>query len=576
MMILKTAHNLLPVVIPAYKPDTGFVSFISSLAGISDKIIIVDDGSGEDYRDVFNKVESIENVEVLRHAINLGKGRSLKSAFNYVLDRYPEAIGVITADADGQHLIKDIVSVSNVLRNNPDDFILGCRDFSSNTIPWKSKVGNVLTRRICAFLCGVNVSDTQTGLRGIPLRFLERLMHTHGERYEYETNMLLECNNGIHIIEIPIHTVYDSRNDHKTHFDPLRDSFTIYKVILAYSLSSILATVIDFLIFTIAMGFGYGVWMSTAVARVCAAFINFLLNKNIVFKSKGNGKRQFLKYALLVIVSGSFSALAISRLGKIIFTDIIIIKAVAEICLFFFNYYLQRSFIFAKRKGDQIEKSIFSDEITKKTNWTKYYEEKKSWASLFTQRYTLKNILNAIDRYVKNSSDIHVCEMGGGNSCFAVKMCKEKVIHTYDVIDNNELAVELFNGLELEAKEHGGECRDLLRDETVNRAKYDFVYSVGLIEHFREEDVRTMIRRHFEYCKNGGVVFITFPTPTRRYIFVRKCMEFLGVWQFHDEKPIRYDEIICCFESYGVVLEHFINNKLPLTQEVVVVRKGEI
>lgn len=354
----KFTHSLLPIVIPAYEPDRDFVRFVSSLTNITNVIIIVDDGSGKDYRDIFNTVEKNDGVKVLRHAVNLGKGRSLKDAFNYVLDQFPDVLGIVTADADGQHLIDDIRNVSDALRENPKNLVLGCRNFHKDGIPWKSRLGNKLTRKMCAFLCGVNVSDTQTGLRGIPASFLKILMYTPGERYEYEINMLLECNNGIRIMEVPITTIYDSSENHKTHFDPLTDSVTIYKVILAYSLSSILATAIDFFTFTFATAFGYGIWISTAMARAIAALANFLLNKNVVFKSKENGTRQFIKYALLVAVSGMFSALAISQLKKIIPLNLIIVKAITETCLFF-STIISRGHLFLSNEREKRLRNLY-------------------------------------------------------------------------------------------------------------------------------------------------------------------------------------------------------------------------
>lgn len=310
----ETGCMLVPIIIPAYEPNAAFVDFIDRISEISERIVIVDDGSSEACKDIFSELMGRKHVKVLRHAVNLGKGRSLKDAFNYVLDQYPDMIGVVTADADGQHLEEDIQKILDMLCERPDHLILGCRDFSRKNIPWKSKLGNTLTRTICTFLCGVDVSDTQTGLRGIPADFLKILLQTPGERYEYETNMLLECNKGIHISEVPIHTIYESTKNHKTHFNPLKDSMMIYKVILSYSFSSILATMIDFAIFTFLIGRKYHVWFSTAAARIMAAFCNFILNKNIVFHSKENGKRQFAKYVVLVLISGTFSAMAVEFL----------------------------------------------------------------------------------------------------------------------------------------------------------------------------------------------------------------------------------------------------------------------
>ena len=315
----ENTYSDISVIIPAYKPQNAFLEFIKSLADFFDRIIIVDDGSGKEYRDLFDKAEKNKNIIVFRHAVNLGKGRSLKDGFNYVLDQYPDSCGVITADADGQHLIDDIRRVADVLRENPDKLVLGCRNFGKDDIPWKSRFGNNLTRKIFAFLCGIHVSDTQTGLRGIPLETLKVLMNSPGERYEYETNMLLECNtNNIGMIEVPITTVYESKKDHQTHFNPLRDSVAIYKVILIYSLSSILTALIDMVVFVAATWQGCGIWEATAVARIFAAFANFLLNKKVVFKADGNGFKQLGKYILLLITSGTVSAFAVSSLRRII------------------------------------------------------------------------------------------------------------------------------------------------------------------------------------------------------------------------------------------------------------------
>ena len=201
------------------------------------------------------------------------------------MDQYPDSYGVITADANGQYLLADVQKITDTLRENSDKLILGCRDFKTDGIPWKSKIGNSLTKTFFAFFCGVNVSDTQTGLRGIPFEALKIFIHIPGERYEYETNMLLECNNDIQILEVPITTVYDSKTTHKTHFNPLKDSIAIYKVIMKYSLSSILASVIDMLVFSLAIWQGCSIWASTAMARIMSAFANFLLNKNVVFKA---------------------------------------------------------------------------------------------------------------------------------------------------------------------------------------------------------------------------------------------------------------------------------------------------
>ena len=339
------------VIIPTYEPSSEFIKLIESFKRFEiTNIVIVDDGSGGVYREIFDQAESLGCI-VLRHAVNLGKGRALKTAFNYVLNEFPDVAGVITADSDGQHTPGDIMKCIDEFTYHSDELILGCRDFDDGGIPWKSRFGNELTKKICSFFCGIKVSDTQTGLRVIPRRFMQKLMNTPGERFEFETNMLLESKGEIDICEVKINTIYDSKEDHKTHFDPIRDSIMIYKVILSYSMTSFAATIVDFIVFAIVNGgMGANIWISTAIARCCAAVINFMLNRNIVFKASGNILRQFIEYLALVIFSGSISAVVISYISKIFSIEVIAIKAIVEICLFFFNYYIQRSIIFVGKK----------------------------------------------------------------------------------------------------------------------------------------------------------------------------------------------------------------------------------
>lgn len=210
--------------------------------------------------------------------------------------------------------------------------------------------------------------------------------------------------------------------------------------------------------------------------------------------------------------------------------------------------------------------------ITRRTDWTKYYEQPKSIFSAFTQRFTLKKIVSIIRKELGNNA-INVLEFGGGNSCFAHELKKEVQISSYAIIDNNKLAVEKAQ----ERYPYMDCCLADARDKNVQNhinKEYDFVYSVGLIEHFRGIDIKSIIANHFECAKKDGIVMITFPTPTVKYKITRKIMEFLNCWQFYDEKPIRWREVESYFSENGIVLEHTINRKLFLTQMVVVARKA--
>ena len=563
------AGEVIYIIIPAYEPGWELESLCASLykEGIQN-VLIVDDGSGETYRDILETIQENFQYQIFSHAANLGKGRALKDAFNWVLSNYPDCAGVVTADSDGQHTVEDIKNCMEALRYNPDKLVLGCRQFDGDQIPWKSRFGNSITKKAFSFVCGIKISDTQTGLRGIPAVFMKELLTVGGERFEFETNMLLEWGEG-DIIEVPIKTVYDSKENHRTHFDPIRDSIKIYRTLLVYSWSSLLSTIIDFVVFAVVTGRGMNVWQSVAISRVCAAAVNFTVNKKAVFKAGGDTLKQLVKYLFLVILSGAVSAVFIDFVSEKTESNVVVLKAMAETVLFFFNYYIQRAYVFAKRGG----KHELSDSKRQVTDWTAYYKEEKSWFSTFTQQFTLKEILH----HIKENEPLDLIELGGGNSCFAKELCNRRIIKRYDIIDNNNLAVEQFRRQELASQSHTGYLFDLLnKEEKIDSALYDFVYSVGLIEHFIGEDIGTVIERHFECCKPGGIVLISFPTPTVKYRIIRKCMEVTGRWQFHDEVPLTYEAVRDIFTCNGDIQAHYVNRKLPLTQMIVVTKKNTL
>lgn len=154
--------------IPAYKPEPAVLDIARALLAseeISD-VVVVNDGSGAEYDTLFQELADM-GATVLRHYTNLGKGMALRTGLNHIACAFPHSVGVVTLDADGQHLAKDVLAVAARLLKIPRALIMGCRRFGVNT-PLRSRVGNNTTRRVMRLLAGLNVSDTQTGLRGIP------------------------------------------------------------------------------------------------------------------------------------------------------------------------------------------------------------------------------------------------------------------------------------------------------------------------------------------------------------------------------------------------------------------------
>jgi glycosyltransferase involved in cell wall biosynthesis len=331
------------ILIPAYKPSEQLITLVSHLDQ-EYKVVVVDDGSGKQFRCVFFELEKRKNVHVLHHAINLGKGEALKTGFNYCLNHFSDAKGVVTADADGQHLVEDIFKIAQCLQTNSNQLHLGARAFDKQ-VPLRSQFGNILTRHIFRFLLGTKLQDTQTGLRGIPQSFLPTLLHTKSRGYDFELDMLvLAHKHKIAIKETTITTVYEDNNE-SSHFNPILDSVKIYYVFFRFLFFAIISGIIDVLAFMITYYFIQHIFLAETLARIFSGTCNFLFNKELVFRSKNAIILEALKYTLLCLVNLIFSFGLITSLvylGLNVYAS----KIIALIGLFFANFAIQKLFIF--------------------------------------------------------------------------------------------------------------------------------------------------------------------------------------------------------------------------------------
>ena len=218
------------ILLPSLNPNEKFDRVLDGLleAGFR-HIMIVDDGSDAAHQQHLARAEAFPECIVLHHEGNKGKGRALKDGLAACLEHYPDAEGVITIDGDGQHLTKDIIACGNRMLAEKTKVILGCRNFDLPGVPARSVAGNKTTSRMFR-LYGITLSDTQTGLRAIPREYIRRFCTVAGERFEYETNMLLKMQQWhIGFSEQPIETVYEDENA-GSHYDSVKDSWRIFKI----------------------------------------------------------------------------------------------------------------------------------------------------------------------------------------------------------------------------------------------------------------------------------------------------------------------------------------------------------
>jgi len=344
-MLMATA-----VLIPAYNPDPQLVSLVRQLQATRQfrQIIVVNDGSQADREPIFQQLAVLPEVTVLRHAVNLGKGAALKSGFNYFCWALPDCQGVVTADADGQHLAADIVRVAQRLEASPDGLIVGARKFREE-VPLRSRFGNLATRYMFRVLVGSKLSDTQSGLRGIPRSFARELIGLKTGRYEFELDMLLQCkHNNIRIIEQPIDTVYLDHNQ-SSHFHPILDSLKIYYVLLRFMMASLLTAAVDYLVFLLVYGASAKILLGQACARSVATGVNFLLGSHVVFHSRERALRTLPKFLILVATMGAISYALIQAIVGALGWSVVSAKITSELILYSANFLIQRDYVFTYR-----------------------------------------------------------------------------------------------------------------------------------------------------------------------------------------------------------------------------------
>lgn len=347
------------VVIPSLDPDEKLCATIEGLKKIGfTRFVVVDDGSAAENKSAFP--ESDQNITLLGYDTNRGKGYALKTAFSYIAENMPDTLCVVTVDGDGQHHPNDVLACVKACQNTDfEKVILGCRDFSLASVPPKSRFGNRTTSLIFRLICGIKISDTQTGLRVFPFSLLPTLNTIKGDRFEYETNMLIKFKQlGIEFAEKEIETLYFDQNQ-GTHFRVIADSIRVYGFLINYIMSSLASFGIDLLLFFLINLFGRDflgastILVATALARIVSSLTNFTINRRKVFDDHTPLWKTFLKYYSVVIPQMFVSAGLVYALSIIIHSTTgldTVFKVLVDTFLFFISYRIQQSWVFADKK----------------------------------------------------------------------------------------------------------------------------------------------------------------------------------------------------------------------------------
>ena len=366
-----TLFDRVSVVLPSLDPDEKLTAVIDGLLGVGFRdIILVNDGSKEENLHYFTDAAKLHpEITLLHHEYNRGKGAALKTAFKHFLENRPDHAGVVTVDGDNQHHPEDTLACAKQMLESGNT-VLGVRDFNRPDVPKRSRRGNHITSAVFKFFCGMKISDTQTGLRAIPRDALEILVTVKGNRFEYETNMLLSMKgNGLSFEEVPIRTVYIEENK-SSHFRVVRDSVRIYRLILGhffkYTVSSIICSVVELVVYPAftwllnLISFPGSLLTTTTVflSRIVSSLLNFFLNKKLVFGKKGQNAKTLRRYytlaaiQLLVEIGLENGIVYLFGISETQLVERTVMHTLVMLFLFIFSYFIQQNWVF----GDDTKK----------------------------------------------------------------------------------------------------------------------------------------------------------------------------------------------------------------------------
>jgi len=195
------------VLIPAYNEEKNIREVISRLRKVGLKAIVIDDHSRDRTAEFAKKAGAI----VLRHKKNRGKGESIKTGINFLLEKYPKVKYIVVVDADMQYLPDEAIKLLKPLKEGKADFVMGKRNWSK--VPLRHRLGNLVWRVSFNILFGQKMEDTNCGFVAFSRKTMEKIKGAIHGGYIIENAMLNTIvRNKMKIKQVPVKVIYKEKS----------------------------------------------------------------------------------------------------------------------------------------------------------------------------------------------------------------------------------------------------------------------------------------------------------------------------------------------------------------------------
>ena len=209
------------VIIPALNAERTLPQVVVDARSQLEPVLVIDDGS----RDATSAVARAQGATVIRHEVNRGKGGALKTGFAWALENGYD--GVITLDADGQHLPSEIPKFIRERESDGADLIIGGRAHLFGQMLPRRRTANRFSAWCIARCSGVRITDSQSGFRYYSKKLISGMkLRTDG--FDMESEVIVRAGrNGFPIVTIPIELGFVD-GIATSHYKPLKDTLRIF------------------------------------------------------------------------------------------------------------------------------------------------------------------------------------------------------------------------------------------------------------------------------------------------------------------------------------------------------------
>lgn len=337
-------NDLKIALVTVFEPDANLVNFLKNLKQVGFEVLVINDGSQETFNEIFSEAEKL--VRIIKHEFNRGIGASIKTGLEYIKKNCQGNYVVVTMNYNKNYEIEDIKSVCNEAKNNPNAFILGSKRRDKDT-SLTNKLGHEAMRFAYQHKTGVDIYDTNAGLRGFSNYLTDFLLNIKGSRKDYELNVLLKCaEQKIEIREIAL----KSGEIIETKKKELQ--ITPEKEIFKFAMLSPFGLGIDFVLFLVLFLFSKQATVSLIFAKIVSSIVDYSRDKTHIYKIEPNASKVTKLYFLFVFLIILVDCLLFGFLSTFFNLPVVFAKIIGEIAVYAVCLGIREGFPVAEEKKE--------------------------------------------------------------------------------------------------------------------------------------------------------------------------------------------------------------------------------